>query len=180
MQKFLIIAFLALTGCHARLQPSGDHNVIPQNNYTHDPEGLICEASNGKIKSLKFEERDVTFCQLDRALIGSESLFKFHEQGVSTEAIKTFQNHADIQNEKSKRSRKLKLISMGNPSVLYCMQQGGDAINYRFNNSNIIICRLKDGSKISAWTLFNGPSEAFKLTNALAPDETLRIGKNVE
>ena len=129
---------------------------------------------------LMADNRKVPFCQIDHALIGSETFYNHIKLGINSDAVSVFTNKEKLRLKKNKISRYMKTSSMGNPAVLYCLQRKGRVINYSNGKNYISICKLQDNSQISSWTLFNGAGNSYGLANALTHRVDQRIGKNLE
>jgi putative hemolysin len=149
---------------------------LPANEtYEVDPETKACIDAGGKTIELKKDGEAVSFCELGRALIAQETLFRQTKLQEPQAAIELYLKHPSMKKDRSRRGRKLKILSMGNPAILYCLQQRGTSIQYEGPDGSVAICRLKDGSSMAAWTLFNGPDGAEQLTSQVAPDRSQPI-----
>jgi len=163
----LFIILILLNGCRANLVPTSQTLDASTKNYTYDPQTIVCENNNGIVLNLTHETNSKNFCQIGRALISTASLFNLYVNRESNQAFNLFLHDSALKVDKSRRGRKLSTYAMGNPAILYCMQNKGEPIVYKESNRKIIICALEDGSEMSAWTLFNGPKNALEFANIL-------------
>lgn len=162
---FIILFFLS--SCRASLVATSKTSDENTKEYTYDPETIICNEHNGAVLNLVNETTSTKFCRIGRALISTHSLFNFYVNQTSNEALNLFLHDSDIKKDNSRKNRRLITYAMGNPAILYCLQNNGDSRTYKDSERKIVICAFKDGSEISAWTLFNGPKNSIELADIL-------------
>lgn len=121
---------------------------------------MNCARFGGQTKSV-MTSRDpstakvIVFCDFDREMVALDTLVMEKSKRLKTDAVNAFL---------SKEERKVVVLPDGTTqmgSYSYCLQVNGTYMRvYNEDGSEGGICELKDGSKISGWTMYRGAGRA--------------------
>lgn len=142
----------------------------PSFRATLDPGNEACRKAAGSTIHLSKNGNLEPFCEIDRALISQSTLLRHLQNSTPLKASKILRRNPGLKRDKSRRGRKLKKLSMGNPSVLFCLQQRGLSETLYGPEGSVAVCRFKDGSAMASWTLFKGATASKALSNILFPN----------